>query len=62
MAISLSEWTTATTLRGDDAFTLQTGKRLRIQKWDPGAEDVLDYEVPAGKTATVTVFVEIELN
>ena len=46
--------------RGDETFALESGKRLRVQKFAPGAVDVLDVTVPAGKDWTITMTIQIE--
>jgi len=59
IALSETEVSARTLKRGDGNFTLQGGKRLRIQKWGPGAEDLLDTTVPEGKQWAVSIFVSV---
>ena len=48
-----------TTKTGNDTFTVAAGKRLIVET-SPQGDEILDVEVPAGKTWTVTVNVYIQ--
>ena len=60
MAITLTEESlpARVTKQGSDAVTLTAGKHLKIET-SPSGEELLDAEVPAGKTWTVTVSVHV---
>ena len=48
-----------TTKTGNDTFTVAAGKHLIVET-SPQGDEILDVEVPAGKTWTVTVNVYIQ--
>jgi len=63
MAMTLSSTTSAAKAEtkhsiGTDEFTMAAGQSLKIET-SPNGEDVLDVEVPAGKSWTVIVDVSI---
>lgn len=60
MAITLTEENlpARVTKQGSDAFTLAAGKHLKIET-SPSGDELLDAEVPAGKTWSVTVSVHV---
>jgi len=61
MAIELSERAAVAYLRGDNTAELAAGKHLKIET-SPQGDELLDYTVPEGKTASVTVYVEVQLS
>ena len=57
--------TTASTLKAGQQsdIALAAGQKFQIRRYGGGPpEEVLDYECPAGRTATVRVIVEILLD
>lgn len=49
------------TKQGSTTVTVAAGKSLKIET-TPGGEDILDVEVPAGETWTVSINVYVQVN
>jgi len=45
---------------GTETFTVEAGKKVRIRYWSPDAIDVLDVSVPAGKSWSVSIVIDIQ--
>lgn len=61
MTITLAEESkpARVTKSGSETFTVQSGKNVTVAYYDPGIVRVLNVDVPAGKTWTVTVNVYV---
>lgn len=61
MAIEFSELAKSARLVGDDVVEMPAGQHLKVET-TPAGEELLDYEIPAGKVGAVTVYVEVVLS
>ena len=59
MDLDRREFPASCRLSGSESITLMAGKRLKIET-SPGGEEILDEEVPAGKSWKIRIAVSVE--